>query len=131
MEGEEKKKRKEKERRKNALLKRGVEHDELVNAIIPRERLAYKEHEVRRGFADKLRERAHQGLILLHPPRGVDEQHIFPFRNSMLVREARDIGGVFVVATLKDFDVEASPVRLELLDSATAEGVARRDHQRW
>ena len=75
----------------HSLLERGVKHNELIDAIVPRQGFADEEDEIRVAAADKLRQRAHERLVLLHPSRRVNEHYILPFRNCVLHRKTRDI----------------------------------------
>eukprot|EP00307_Rebecca_sp_RCC1486_P014817 CAMPEP_0119419854 /NCGR_PEP_ID=MMETSP1335-20130426/21940_1 /TAXON_ID=259385 /ORGANISM="Chrysoculter rhomboideus, Strain RCC1486" /LENGTH=128 /DNA_ID=CAMNT_0007445181 /DNA_START=356 /DNA_END=738 /DNA_ORIENTATION=+ len=50
------------------VLERLVELGHLVNRVVADQRLAHKEHEVRAVAVHQLGERAHERLVVLHPP---------------------------------------------------------------
>ena len=141
---------------RRVLFQRVIKLYELVDAVIPDERLADKKDLVGLVDAHDLCQLAHQRLIVLHAAGRVDKNYVIAVAARVRNRVPRNVGGVLVVALLVKVDklwpilainagdrckgvrkkrgkeeksctIEVVDVAAELLDGARAESVARRD----
>ncbi|GIX60788.1 nucleoside diphosphate kinase [Babesia caballi] len=107
------------------LLDGLVELAQLVDGVVPHQRLADEEQQVGVVDVDQLGQRRHQRLVVLHAAGRVDQHGVEAVGAGVLQPLAADGRGVLAVAPLKQLHAQLVGVDFQLLHRAGTERVAR------
>ena len=88
-----------------------TEFGQLINRVIAHQGLSHKQHQIRIVFVDQHRQLSHERLVILHSPRRVHQQALYPLPLCIFERLTTHIGRLFLVSPLKQRDVKPFTVR--------------------